>query len=246
MPVHFKNDPINQFRSTRAWVILLVGALVLLVALVVLIGRVLGWLAEPDKSLLTGQPCAPPCWYGIVPGKTTGEEAWYLLRENPFVHQGSLARATDRRGRTDFAWQSSKGSGPNRASLQDNVVQVLAIVPDFPLTLSEVVGRLGDPPRVLAVFTPFEIADRGYHIVLYYPSQGVIVTVSTTRLTENNHALIESNIPVDALFYFPRGSKDELLAAADQFVPSALWSEGYRPLEQDWHGFGEYEIKYAP
>src|SRR5512132_3259667 len=34
---------------------------------------------------LAGQPCAPPCWEGITPGKTRVDEAVALLNRHPMV-----------------------------------------------------------------------------------------------------------------------------------------------------------------
>jgi len=34
-----------------------------------------GLFAEPDRSILTDEPCAAPCWHGIIPSQTTEEEA---------------------------------------------------------------------------------------------------------------------------------------------------------------------------
>ena len=38
-----------------------------------------------DKSLLTHVPCAPPCWYGIVPGKSSVADTQRILGGLQFV-----------------------------------------------------------------------------------------------------------------------------------------------------------------
>jgi NhaP-type Na+/H+ or K+/H+ antiporter len=56
---------------------------VLWIALIVVLGfvRIVGKLKLPsgDIALLHLTDCTPPCWIGIVPGKTTIEEAEALL-----------------------------------------------------------------------------------------------------------------------------------------------------------------------
>ena len=42
-----------------------------------------------DRSLITGEPCGPPCWQGIIPGETTEEETMTILHELPFVDGGA-------------------------------------------------------------------------------------------------------------------------------------------------------------
>jgi hypothetical protein len=43
-----------------------------------------------DQSLMTGLPCSPPCWYGIVPGETHSQDALDALRAVPFVKEKTI------------------------------------------------------------------------------------------------------------------------------------------------------------
>ncbi len=41
--------------------------------------------ALADRSLLTNEPCAPPCWYGLVPDVSTKDEVINKLQTLPFI-----------------------------------------------------------------------------------------------------------------------------------------------------------------
>ena len=43
-----------------------------------------------DKSLLKGEPCAPPCWQGTTPGTTSETRAVYILKRLEFVNPDSV------------------------------------------------------------------------------------------------------------------------------------------------------------
>ncbi|HUW96175.1 MAG TPA: hypothetical protein VMW58_10345, partial [Anaerolineae bacterium] len=44
--------------------------------------------APLDKSLLTGEPCEPPCWQGLVPGTSTEAEVDEFLATSEYVEPG--------------------------------------------------------------------------------------------------------------------------------------------------------------
>jgi|WetSurMetagenome_2_1015567.scaffolds.fasta_scaffold109610_2 hypothetical protein len=43
-----------------------------------------------DQSWLTGQPCAAPCWQGLVPGKSSENEALKSLRSLSFIDPSKI------------------------------------------------------------------------------------------------------------------------------------------------------------
>lgn len=61
------------------------------------------WRTPIDRSVLTDDPCAAPCWQGITPGETTTSEAWDVLidlafiRHDHYPHQGKA-------GEEDAEW----------------------------------------------------------------------------------------------------------------------------------------------
>ena len=62
-----------RVRRSRAMLVLGLILLLCLASLYFLYDY--GLFAEPDRSILTDEPCAAPCWHGIIPSQTTEEEA---------------------------------------------------------------------------------------------------------------------------------------------------------------------------
>src|SRR3990172_586921 len=58
-----------------------------------------------DKSLLTGEPCAPPCWYGITPGTTSETEALDIVNGLEFINPGTINLNRGVRGGVVY-WQT--------------------------------------------------------------------------------------------------------------------------------------------
>ncbi|NIO00126.1 MAG: hypothetical protein GTN93_33480, partial [Anaerolineae bacterium] len=48
--------------------------------------------APVDTSLLSGDPCEPPCWQGLVPGVSTEEEVNEFIQTSELVDRSTLFR----------------------------------------------------------------------------------------------------------------------------------------------------------
>jgi hypothetical protein len=46
-----------------------------------------------DRSFISDEPCASPCWYGLLLGKSTGSEVEAKLAELPFVDQEAIRKS---------------------------------------------------------------------------------------------------------------------------------------------------------
>lgn len=94
-----------------------------------------------DKSLLTGEPCAPPCWYGLVPGESSADEVVSTLKSLPFVDGDSIIE--------DFiTWKSSVMNTDDYVGyirIEENKVELLSIELEYDLTLQELIDVLGEP-----------------------------------------------------------------------------------------------------
>ncbi|HUW14593.1 MAG TPA: hypothetical protein VM537_33040, partial [Anaerolineae bacterium] len=61
---------------------------VLVVLGVLILGLCVGCGEPPppvDTSLLTGEPCEPPCWQGLTPGESTEEDVAEFMKATRFV-----------------------------------------------------------------------------------------------------------------------------------------------------------------
>jgi hypothetical protein len=92
MSMSFKNG-LSSFKRARAVVTLLMGS-GLLIACQQKCDTSFPYYQEDllnvDKSLITGDPCSPPCWHQLVPGESTEEEALEILQDLPFVDENTI------------------------------------------------------------------------------------------------------------------------------------------------------------
>lgn len=115
-----------------------------------------------DTSIITRDPCSPPCWYMIEPGISTKEEAKQILLSLPFLDSSSI------RERETFYWDPGVGDHINGVLLAvdylrpkgqqaagfllaDGIVMDFTIYPNYSLTFQEVINSIG-PPDYVRIF----------------------------------------------------------------------------------------------
>lgn len=137
-----------------------------------------------DRSLLTDQPCAVPCWYGIVPGKTCKDDLQILLEENEYIDHSKPLEwfkfSEDGNVFEQVGWVSaaSPQHGCN-LMLRDEVVLELTCRLNYDLTLEQVIDRFGQPAGVYVSIGGGEVVWHNYSF--FYPSKG-LTFVGTLRV----------------------------------------------------------------
>jgi hypothetical protein len=129
-----------------------------------------------DRSLVTGEPCAAPCWRGITPGETSWSDALTLLEDDATLEDPTIQTAED----SAAVAASFKEPGGVDASGQifsddGEVVSLifLRVAPD--MTLDEVIDAHGEP--VYAIGTPFSDDPPQAIVNIVYPDTPMIVYV---------------------------------------------------------------------
>src|SRR5690349_18800910 len=62
---------------------------------------------ELKRRWLSGIPCRPPCWEGIIPGETSATKAGETLSANPMFTKVEMAKSPlsfDNGGSVDYEW----------------------------------------------------------------------------------------------------------------------------------------------
>ncbi len=122
-----------------------------------------------EITLPTSTPnpeCLPPCFYGIMPGRTTVTETAALLGvSNPSHEALTWETRAPRR-----PWYASNRYLPNQIWFDNDVVSSIAIHEQEDLTLQEIVDKYGAPEAV-TIGNPdiYNLAD----FILIYASRGV-------------------------------------------------------------------------
>jgi hypothetical protein len=216
----------------------------LVVVLLILSGMVGGCaLRRPapiDRSILTDDPCAAPCWQGIVPGETTSAEAWDILTTLEFIDHDSYPY----RGRAEAAgvewinWRTLACDDPTKLGnlyAQDGVVSQVEVGLDFVLPSQGVLDKYGAPEGYLAYRrSGHEMVKTEVH--LYYPERGLIFV---SWAEPDVRFALEADTPISVVYYFEPMSIDELFEAG---TPDLRRTRFGKEHLQDWKGLGQIKV----
>jgi hypothetical protein len=181
---------------------------------------------EVDRSILTDDPCAPPCWQGVVPGNTmTKEEVIELLETLPNV--GSIWESYP--GGIDWVWRQWpwEGTGYNGVDLAESRVHNISLSIAFELTVEEILDKYGPPDATNAVLAGVH---RNYiGMSLLYPTQGLWLKA---RLSDYRPVLDPTTRIYMAHYLIPADSLESWLGP----------DMAYMQL-QPWPGYGEIDVE---
>jgi hypothetical protein len=131
-----------------------------------------------DRSLITGEPCGPPCWQGIIPGETTEEEVMTILGTLFFVDGGTIRAQGNR-----IYWDSDIENWPGGTIVigDDGIVERISYGLPYYLELQDLIDLEGEPDGFYGAST--RNADGGgpvgYDLVLFWLGDGFRATFVT-------------------------------------------------------------------
>jgi hypothetical protein len=136
--------------------------------------------SRPVPGILSGTPCAIPCWQNITPGITSDSAALSILSDPTIVEQDSLRESglTTGSGTLLFpghAFWLTNGDGGMVLYNQGKVFQI-TVTPADSLPLTEVMNAFGEPERIYVTERTSGVTC--YLAWLFYPVNGLMVSVS--------------------------------------------------------------------
>jgi hypothetical protein len=196
-----------------------------------------------DRSLLTGEPCQPPCWQGLMPGVSTEDQVNEFLRTSPFVqrttiYRGRVTRSGEMAG-VSIDWLSTANvqgaHAVNSFRVEGGVLRDIIVYLDSKATLKELLEVYGPPDGFSAGLTGVE--STRVDVVLLYPEHGFIAFLS---LPAHDPSLQPDSV-LSWLWYFRAAPLDRFLVLTREvgfFSGSveveSFWSwEGYGPIAFD-------------
>ncbi len=192
-----------------------------------------------DRSFMTSQPCAAPCWYGLEADKASREDVYATLQKLPFVDQTSIKESITTWQNDEHVvevWWSclhpqndSCGGG---VRLSGNKLKSLYLMPGYTLTFSDTVQKLG-PPNYVSYFPGL---DPRCGLSLIWLAHGISINGQLPKLCpsldERKAGLpINPNIQVLSMSF---ESPDILQSRIAQS------RDGYQP----WPGFSESALSF--
>ena len=198
-----------------------------------------------DESLVTGKPCLPPCWYGIVPSQTTVEEAIEIVTGLPFVAPDSVTwRTYDLPKGFDEAvdWQYVGATHPTHGGVLyvrlGLVARIRAFLPRA-LKLADVLATQGEPDSVLVRvgMSPGELP--AYYFDFFYSERGLWLTGSQghTGKEGEGSVLLSPDIAISEAQYL--GPMDLVSYLIEMQGHSEEAAREIADFYQPWPGLGQ-------
>lgn len=185
-----------------------------------------------DTSLITGQPCAAPCFRGITPGITRWTDAVTILEDDAEFRNIQTQTADDGSGRVQVAWQQGDGGSVCcQIMSEDGETVRLTFLRTAPaMTLGAVIEAHGEPTYVAGQ----DFTEDQAIISLVYPETPMVVYAFVAG-PETGQLSASSEI-IGAL-YFVQEDMDLLLKTTELHG----W-EGY----QSYKAYVESELEVTP
>ncbi len=187
-----------------------------------------------DQSFSTWKPCAPSCWFGLQPGKSTTEEIRTILKQLPFVDATSLYE-DERQWQDDaharlLTWDcvQPRQRWCGSANISGGVLKALYMSVNYDLSFADAVQRLGPPDRVRYLQDMWQTR---CEIDLEWQNRGVSIT-GTVWKNCPNHQATETNLKVNPQIKVVSVN----YASPDVF---RWWSNHAAGSYQRWSGFDE-------
>jgi hypothetical protein len=108
-----------------------------------------------DRSFITDQPCAAPCWYGLEIGKSTEEDIYKVIKQLPFVDQTDIREFQTNYGDiTDLknigfrcVYKPEAGFCGGLTVYKGKLAGIGTTI-DYKLTIGQVANKLGRPSHI--------------------------------------------------------------------------------------------------
>ena len=173
-----------------------------------------------DTSLLSQDPCAPPCFQEITAGKTTFTDALDIVKKKTDLFSNVQSQDNPKQA----VWSTKDGETCCQIVANDNtgIIDIILVRVKPTMTVSQVIAKYGPPKYISAVdYTPDESA-----LTLIFPDVGLVTWI----VPGDAKSSVTENTPVVAVLYLTAAKLSE------QIDMAAL---------QGWDGYKSYEIYKA-
>jgi hypothetical protein len=172
-----------------------------------------------DGGLLSTETCIRPCFFGIVPGITTRDQAVQTLQSKALYQDCHYFDTTNASGGRGISCDSEL------VILQDHADIVAGVVfqPSIEITVGDVIAKYGNPSAIVVVNTSLPEYAIKMGMTLYYDNINVVLGLPDESSTEYDYDL-ESRTRVENIQYFEQ----------DRYLIE-------RQNSQAWNGYGKYK-----
>jgi hypothetical protein len=164
-----------------------------------------------DSSILTGLPCAAPCWYGLEPDKSSASAVYATLNRLPFVDPTTIVEwgyiwlDDDKATQVGFSClhPKDKGCGGSLVISQGKLKEITLSL-SYKLTFQKAVGLLNQPDFI--DYRPADPEGNGCIISMIWLQRGIYLTNAEPKNGDQCRMIRESgkvspDITVTQIFY---------------------------------------------
>jgi hypothetical protein len=198
-----------------------------------------------DRSLLTGEPCEPPCWQGLTPGESTEEDVAEFMRATRFVDTRSVYRSSYTRltrggeevSGVVITWRSSGSLVMcSEFSIEEGVLKDITICPYPGVTLGSLIDRYGPPEKYRAILQGFE--RQWVDVTLFYPAHGFTVYF----MLSPDDTTLGPQSKVESVWYFRAAPLERFLELRYEAGSGGPTPGELLELLRDWQGYGRVKL----
>jgi hypothetical protein len=167
-----------------------------------------------DGGLISGKPCLPPCFFGIIPGTTTKNQVIEILKQNGLNIIGNIDSPP--------SWfDNGFGAEFNTSGILDNI----GFTPTKNITVQMVIDEYGHPDSVAVPFNSMSLPESPEIDMGLYINKFHIYLVLQTR--QNYAYPLTPDSLVSEVVYFDGTTYDHYLLQDEHIT--------------EWKGYDSYE-----
>lgn len=190
-----------------------------------------------DHNLLVAN-CQPPCWYWIMPGKTTTDEALALIPQIPGVHDGTVVIRDLGDGNDYIRWLMRSGTGKHdyfgELTTSVGIVSGLSLTPDGDVTLKDVFLAYGEPDTVGGFY--WEGRGHSRRVFLLF-DEGMAIALGDDGWLKSTTWRLRPNDQVRYLYFFEPNTLHGLVGNNPMFLTIAPSLDALTEASRPWDGY---------
>ena len=201
------------------------------------IGCILAACQMLPSAIFQNETCSPPCWNGVIPGKTLFKDINAKMNPTPSIDSKSIKTISFLQSNDgiSFSFLPNVRENGGRIFSQDGIVQAILFWPKSnEFLLSEGLQNWGSPDQYISIYyskveTPYLIT------IVTYINRGIILE-SRKAMSIEDVPKFENNLPIDDFWYINPELTNSLLENGPiAIIDKQDLLDGLKP----WTGLGE-------
>lgn len=130
-----------------------------------------------DMSLLTGEPCKPPCWQELTPGVSSMQDVLDFVEKSPLI-AGNYEPVKQANVYLGWWWMGEAQSNGriNYFDFASGLLSSIEIHPNTDIMLVRILETYGPPEKFTAWKNLYDNSGvPGYNLELLYPEWGLVI-----------------------------------------------------------------------